>query len=286
VKSYDSIRTFQDLDKWVLIRRVIPWLYKKHKTYSGRGSTRRGVRAKYLNPRPKWTWRITAMRTLGKKMPKGGNTKKKHGKQKAYTLQRLYDPISHKFNSYSHKTSIPYSAKVTKDERDSGRHKHNKQNPYTFEGQLWWIKWKIKKIGTVWNKTEESYSTIRQHAEIVGGYTCFFCQLPLEINGESTELHRIKPGKLRGRYTYKNVRAAHKTCHQEHHKKTTYDSLDDNSKFDNQDWIMELEPHMITEWKPYTPAKGNTRKKPKGAYRKGAVVKGTKFKVRKFSKYK
>jgi hypothetical protein len=69
-------------------------------------------------------------------MPKGGNTKKKHGKQKAYTLQRLYDPISHKFNSYSHKTSIPYSAKVTKDERDSGRHKHNKQNPYTFEGQL------------------------------------------------------------------------------------------------------------------------------------------------------
>ena len=52
---------------------------------------------------------------------------------------------------------------------------------------------------------------------MAGVYRCGLCKHPLGQDAELTELHRIKPGAIGGKYTYKNVIPVHKFCHIKHH---------------------------------------------------------------------
>ena len=49
------------------------------------------------------------------------------------------------------------------------------------------------------------------------GNKCGMCRHDLGHDGQTTELHRIIPGKEGGEYTLKNVMPVHLFCHKSHH---------------------------------------------------------------------
>ena len=72
--------------------------------------------------------------------------------------------------------------------------------------------------GAGYVKLNAKYETVYEHVIKKYNYKCGLCGYPLGIDGEVTQLHRIKPGKDEGRYTKSNVMPVHAFCHKRHHR--------------------------------------------------------------------
>lgn len=189
--SYPSIWTFQKLDTWILISKMIPWLRKLNRTQSNLASQKDIIR-KYRKPTKNWKWRLGTKDTDGKN----------------WYLQRFYEPGTHGNKSVLKKRTLP-----SQNPKSAGF--GTDINPYSKQGASWWEK---RATGAgYYDSTLTEYWSVYKHALVKYNHRCGLCNHQLGQDGEPTELHRIKPGAQGGKYTYKNVMPVHKFCHIKHH---------------------------------------------------------------------
>lgn len=191
-QAYTSIWTLSNLNEWIHIRKVVPWLRKLIRNRKCKG-TIKDVLNRYNKPAKNWKSR------LGVKNEKG----------KIISLHRFYDPATHKGRSVFNKRPLPSPKKALKAQNDA----YTDINPYTYEGMEWWQNRVYTEVEGNYKDRQNLYTKVCKKYN----YQCGICSQPLGQDGEITELHRMKPGLEGGKYTYNNVIPVHKFCHQKLH---------------------------------------------------------------------
>ena len=163
-------RSFQKLDKWLMITKVVPWLRKLHRTKTGVANMKQTLQ-KYRKPTKNWKWRI--------------GTKDTEKENKTHYFQRLYEPETHNQKSVLKKRTLP-------SQNPKAKGYGTDINPYTVSGCEWWQK---RATGAGYFETDKlEYWSVYQHAVTKYRNRCGLCKHPLGQDAELTELHRIKPG--------------------------------------------------------------------------------------------
>jgi len=201
-QSYATLWQFIDLDRWLTINKIIPYFRRKYATKYGDLAIKEVIK-RFRSPTKNWTWRF--------------GVKDDNGKMT--TFERYYETKQHTESNVLKRKQIP--------SRTKGRIPPE-LNPYTSNGRNWW---NTRASGIFYKASSEVTSL---YSRVIKKYKnkCGLCGFDLGHDGQTTELHRIKPSAEGGKYTLKNVMPVHLFCHQRYHvlKKKELPIGDEGSK--------------------------------------------------------